>query len=384
MQKPVLFRVTNNLKIGGVQRRLRGVLPLLAKNFEVHVVTYKRKGVFWDELQDLGVRTHFVRIRGKWDPAGIWRLSRLMRRHGAQIVHTHSLGANISGVLAAALAGVPIRVAQSHHRGNHWYARTAFGRRKQIFQEAMAHKLFTDRLLAPSQEILNHFGDMTGFPEDKRVLLHNGLDLDDLAPKRLRDTVRAEIGASPETILIGFVGRLTKGKGLHFFLKYAASVLAQNPRYMFAVVGGGKEHLDWAEEWVKSRQLGQGIKLLGERYDVGEYFNTFDCLLFTSQAQWESIPGVVLEACNASLPVLAKESEALHELLPYYPRLRFVRPGEDPEHASPADLIQALEEAMALPPADVERFRSHFSMEAMAARTAALYEELLREKGIAV
>ena len=133
MTKPVLFRVTNNLNIGGVQRRLRSLLPRLLPYYDVHVVTYKDKGIFFDELASLGVKSHFIPLKGKWDPVGIYKMSRLFKKYNAQIVHTHSLGGNISGILAAAMAKVPVRVAQVHLCHLHWYAQKKLHKKKTNF-----------------------------------------------------------------------------------------------------------------------------------------------------------------------------------------------------------------------------------------------------------
>ena len=133
--KPVLFRVTNNLKIGGVQRRLRALLPLLTDRYDVHVVTYKERGVFFDELAQLGVHVHFLPRKGHWDPVAIWKLARLFRRHHADIVHTHSFGRNIFGILAAALARVPVRIGQVHSRDTgHFYFHNYLFCKQEIYK----------------------------------------------------------------------------------------------------------------------------------------------------------------------------------------------------------------------------------------------------------
>ncbi len=99
-KKPVLFRVTNNLNIGGITSRLRLVLPLLTKFFEVHVVTYKEQGVLVEELKQKGVHVHHLPIKGKWSPLSIYQYAKLFRQYKADIVHTHSFGGNITGILA--------------------------------------------------------------------------------------------------------------------------------------------------------------------------------------------------------------------------------------------------------------------------------------------
>jgi len=370
MTKPVLFRVNNNLGIGGIQRRLRTILPRLADNFQVHVVTYRDKGVFFDELAKMGVKTHFVPLSGKWDPVGIWRMSRLFKKHRADIVHSHSLGGNISGTLAAALAKVPVKIGQVHHRGVHWYAPPGWRRKKQIIQETMVHKLFTDKVLFVSRESMHYFQKKTGLPAEKLMVLHNGLDFDALTPGKSKDQLRAELGIKPGKKIIGLVGRLVRGKGVDFFLDFARRVLEQADDYAFVLVGGG-DRLDEFRALVHEWGLDDSLKLVGQQKDVYSYYNLFDCFLFTSEALWEGMPGTVLEACALGLPVLSRDSEPVREIMDYYPRIHIM--------ADSADPLTAIEAAAGLPEADQARFRDEFSIRAMVERTENLYRELLEQ-----
>ncbi len=370
MQKPVLFRVTNNLNIGGVQRRIRSVLPLLTESFDVHVVTYKDKGVFWDELPALGVQTHFVKLRGKWDMAGIRRMSALLREHRTDIVHTHSLGGNISGILAAAMARVPVRIGQVHHRGVHWYAKSPMHRWKQKMEETLIHRLFTDKVLHVSQESLDYYAAQTGLPADKLAVLHNGVDFNGMLPDTAPAALRHQLGIAQDKICIGFVGRLVEGKGVEFCMRFARRLLEQSDRFAFVIVGGAPED-KLAALRAETATWGDGNSVIftGERQDVANFYNLFDLYFFPSDAEWEGMPGVVLEACSFGLPVLARETAPVREISAYYPRIAFM--------ADDADPLTATEQALRLPDADQQVFRDRFSIAAMARRTRELYLSLL-------
>ncbi|HEU6436148.1 MAG TPA: glycosyltransferase [Nitratidesulfovibrio sp.] len=392
MQKPVLFRVTNNLDVGGVQRRLAAVLPLLARTFEVHVVTYRGRGVFFDALREQGVQTHFLPMRGKWSPAGIARLAAMFRSHGALVVHTHSLGANIPGMIAARLAGVPVRVAQVHVAGNHWYARTALGRRKQAVQEALVHRLCTDRVLHVAEQSLEGFVRGTGLPRRMNAVLHNGVDFAAMLDQPVSNgsapssgpapsinpagDVRAEFGIAPDEVLVGFVGRLATGKGVDFALDFMRRLHAVNPRARMLLVGGGASDAGLARLRAEAAAIGDGrvVLLAGQRLDVQACYRAFDALLFPSEELAEGMPGVVLEACAFGLPVIARHTQPVREIARYYDRIRFMDDDADP--------ATVLADALALPPSDGARFRDEFDIHAMARRSLDLYRAVLVEKGL--
>jgi glycosyltransferase involved in cell wall biosynthesis len=373
MKKHVLFRVNNNLKIGGIQRRLRNLLPRLTDDFEVHVVTYRHKGVFWDELSDLGVHTHFVPIRAKWSPFGIYRLNQLFRQYRADIVHTHNLGGNITGILAAALAGVPAKIGNVHQRGNHWYAKGVIRRQKQIIQEAMVHRLFTDKVLFVSRESLDYFQQKTRLPDQKLMLLHNGLEFDQTASKQNPSALKKKLGIPESKKIVGFVGRITQGKGVEYFLEFAKKVLDVSEAYVFVVVGGKDEKgLKGFKEKVKNWGKESRILFTGEQKDVYDFYRLFDCFLFCSEAEWEGMPGVVLEACSCGLPVISRRNRPVEEIKTYYPNIQFIEDTSQP--------VQLVKTAMAMPPPDMAPFYREFSIETMVSRTKSLYVELMGEK----
>lgn len=366
-QKPVLFRVTNNLKIGGIQRRLRAVLPLLTKHYDVHVVTYKDKGIFFDELADQGVRTHFLPRKGHWDPLAIARLARLFREHKADIVHTHSFGGNIFGLLAAALARVPVRIGQVHLSELHWYGKTALRRKKQVLEERIVHRLCAHKVLFVSQESRNYFKHHTGLADSLLTILHNGLTL----PVDIPPASRSELGVPDGKKLIGFVGRLARGKGVGRFLEIAAQAVRGNAdAFHFVVIGNG-DGLAAHQAWVRERGLDGHVTFLGERRDVHRCYAALDCLLFCSAPGVEGMPGVVLEACAHGLPILARKAAPIEEIRTYYDRIAFLD--------DTAPMAEQLNAALSLPVADRSRLRAEFSIEAMRDRTVTLYETLLRQ-----
>lgn len=367
MNKPVLFRVTNNLKVGGVQRRLRALLPLLTEHYEVHVVTYKEKGVFFDELADLGVHTHFLPRKGHWNPVAIWKLARLFRQHRADIVHTHSFGGNIFGILAAALARVPVRIGQVHLSELHWYGTTAARRKKQMLEERLVHRFFSHRVLFVSRESREYFQKNTQLPDEMLTILHNGLDL----PDDTKTPPRSALSLPDARTLVGFVGRLTHGKGIERFLEMGRQACLHYPgKYHFVIIGDGK-NLHLHQAWVREQGFDQSVTFMGERHDIHCCYAALDCLVFCSDPGVEGMPGVVLEACAHGLPILALETAPLNEIHDYYSRMAFIDDS--------APVAEQIEKAMALPPARQEPFRDTFSIEAMKTRTLSLYEALRRQ-----
>ncbi len=360
-RKPVLVRLTNNLGLGGVQRRLRDLLPRLAEHFEVHAITYKDRGVFFEELRDLGITTHFLPRRA---PA-ILRLAHFFARLQPTIVHTHSYGGNILGLPAARLAGVPVRVGHVHTADLHWYAKSPWRRRLQARKEALIHRTCTQRVCCVSEEARHAFLTGTGLPPTMAVVLENGIP----RPLASKPPLPPEtLGVPPTARILGVVGRLTPNKRFEDAVDWFA---ATPPEHHLVVVGPG----DPAPLFARARDLGvaERVHYLGPQNDMAAVYAALDLLLFPSPPGVEGMPGVVLEALGAGVPVLARTSAPLREIQPVAPHLVFLHPH--------APVAKQIEMAQALPRADLTAFWARFSLEAMVARTLALYEELLRQEG---
>lgn len=375
-KKPVLFRVTNNLDIGGVTTRLRQVLPLLLDAFEVHVVTYRRQGVLVEEFRDKGIHVHHVPLSGKWSPRGIWALARLMRQENADIVHTHSLGGNISGILAAARAGVRVRMGQVHTRQQHWYGKSALHRRKQRLEEYWIHTMFSHRVLFPSRTALEYFYGLCPVAREKLHVLYNGVRLPDppLSPEAAmaeKAALRERHGIAPGTRVIGFVARLTRGKGLSFAFDFMGRLRASGRDACLMIVGSsGDEERDRHYAAMAEDMAGPGaVCFTGRQSQPYAYYRLFDAFFFPSDPWTEAMPGAVLEAAMHSLPILSRENPAVREVAEYYPGIHFMKDGDDPEIA-----LAALD---ALPPPVPGRLENQFGIESMAERTMTLYHELL-------
>jgi glycosyltransferase involved in cell wall biosynthesis len=374
MKKPVLFRIVNKLGIAsGVSQRLLHVLPLLQDAFEVHVATYREGGTAEALFREKGIPVHHVPLPGKWNPVGLYRLARLLRENGADIVHTHSFSGNISGILAAALAGVPVRVGQVHSRGQHWYGTTELRRKKQRLEEYCVHSLFTRKILFPSKSAREYFAAHCPVSPQKLHLLYNGVRLPDPPSPEdaaARADLRARYGVLPDQTLLGFVGRLAGGKGLHFAFSFMGKLRALGRDARLLVVGSAGSAAADAMYQAKAGSAGPGTILFsGAQVDPYPFYRAFDAFFFPSESWTEAMPGAVLEAAAHGLPVLSRENPAVREIAEFYPNIHFMADEDDP--------ILTLERLLALPPADTSALEENFSIRAMADKTLALYDRLL-------
>jgi glycosyltransferase involved in cell wall biosynthesis len=122
----------------------------------------------------------------------------------------------------------------------------------------------------------------------------------------LRDEIRAELGITPDAIVIGHVARYDVQKDHRTFLQAVNQIRTRNASLNVIMVGDG---VDWQNSDLTSDidrdEASQWLNLLGPRSDVARLYNGMD--IFCSSSIGESCPNVVLEAMIMGLPCVATD-----------------------------------------------------------------------------
>ncbi len=140
----------------------------------------------------------------------------------------------------------------------------------------------------------------------------NGVDLDSFDPARYSvaevENLRRELGLAPEATTIGYVGRLTRDKGL-FDLVDAARLVNENgtPLQLLIVGGVDDESGRAAVKALESLQI--PVALAGHVTDPAIYFALMD--IFCLPSHREGFGNVVIEASAMEVPVIASRATGI-------------------------------------------------------------------------
>lgn len=289
--------VIDHLGTGGTQQGLVTFSSLAAsRSVLVTVISLAADAetMVAGRLRAAGAQIEPMPGRGLRDLARLVTLVRHLRRRRFDIVHTHLQYANILGVLAARLAGIPV-VA-----GLHLADVDSFGRRP--FTEAMERLALTHG--ADAVAAVGHETALAHEPRLGRaitVLPNATLPVAPLpAADRLR--VRTELSGDVSRPLVVSVGRLRPVKGFTDLLLAFDAVRRIHTNALLVIVGSGP-----LESELRARRdalgLAPHVSLLGERSDVSRLLAAAD--LYVSASRMEGLPQTLLEAMAAGLPVVA-------------------------------------------------------------------------------
>lgn len=326
-------------------------------------------------LREHGIDPQLLNVKRMADFRSLRRVRAHLRAVDPDVVHTHLSTADVLGGLAARSLGIPavctvhlIDRAANEAPG----ARTAL--RGGV--TALARRIGDSRIIAVSDAAREAY--LKRYREGPRrvVTVHNGIAVP--APKHSRAEIRAELGIPADAPVVAIVAVLREGKGHDIALQAITRVQTRFPGLTLLVVGDGPLRTQIES---LAAPLGRDVIFTGHRGDVAELLGAVDVLLHPTSM--DAFPTVLLEACAASLPVLASRVGGIPEIV--VDERNGLLVDAPPSAEAVADGLERLLGDAPLRTrmgvAARARFESEFSAERWASRLRDLYDEVATKDG---
>ncbi len=371
----IIFVITGT-GVGGAEKMLYHTIKgLNPERYTARLCSLKKKGAFACRLEHEGLEVYSLGMRDEAGLAGwldclraLVLLLRYFRRERPAVVHSFLFRANILARIAGYLTGVPVVISSVRVMGGEmkWH---------QFIDRVTS--FMADHVIAVSNEVKEYIVRETQIAEPKVSTIYNGIVVESSAAFD-ESALMNDIGLQMGDRIIITAGRLHRQKGYDLLLQALSVVLAAFPGVKLLILGAGDEEKN-LKKLARSLELSEKVLFLGLRPDVDRLLQC--CEMFVLSSRWEGFPNVLLEAMAAGKPVVATAVGGVPELVVDGVTGILVPPEDTPALADAINrLLLDVMRAKALGAAGKERVRQGFSMDAVIAKTEALYHELLTRK----
>ena len=354
--------------IGGSERHLLELLPALAAEGgwqRMLVLTAPGAGAFVGALRGRGIEVDTYDAGSHLNPFTIAGISRAIRRHRPDLVHTHLVHADVYGQAAAKASRVPA-VSTFHSVDPHY-------RRAPFRQAAAVAGRAARRTICISEHVRSFVVSKGIVPASKAKVVHYGIDIAswDVAGAG-RDASRERFVVAADELVVGIAARLVPGKGHDVLFEAFRRARETVPELRLLVAGEGPERARL------ERSVPEGARLLGFVEDVPSFMAACDVVAFpTLQGLDEGFGLAALEAMACSRPVVASDIPALREVLAGE-RTGFLFPPGDASALHDA-LVRLSDPVLRKRSGEAARSRAatEFSLAKMVEGTRSVYREAL-------
>ncbi|RNC29196.1 MAG: putative glycosyltransferase EpsF [Candidatus Dichloromethanomonas elyunquensis] len=245
----------------------------------------------YSDIHELGGNVYEippVRVLWKYIP----ELRKILKREKYLIAHGYINTLNIFPMLAAMLAGVPVRIAENLSTAHP-------GEKKTILKNLLKpfSRFFATQLAANSNFSGEWLYGQNNLP--KCLILRNAIDLDTFQyDPVLRLKTRKTFGLE-DNFVIGHIGRYHYQKNHEFLIEIFKEVHQLDKSSRLMLIGYG-ELKDSILKKIEQLGLRNCVIDLGCREDIAQFYNAMDCFVLPSF--YEGLPVVGIEAQASGLP----------------------------------------------------------------------------------
>lgn len=245
------------------------------------------------------------------DMKSLWQMVKVMRKEKPYMVHSMTPKAGLITMMAAWLAGVPVRI----HTFTGLVWPTAVGLKRMIL---MATDWITcacaTHIIPEGQGVLDDLKTHKVCRKPMKVLGYGnvrGVDMERFNPARFSDVKKDE-----SKFRFVFVGRIVGDKGINELVEAFVRINQEHPNTQLTLVGKYESNLDPIKpETLRVIEDNPCIDACGPRYNddlLMEYMKS-DCFVMPSYR--EGFPNTVMEAGAMGLPSIVTDINGSREIV---------------------------------------------------------------------
>lgn len=301
----ILYICGGIMNRGGIESYMMNYYRHIDRNkIQIDFIVHgNQKGVYDDEIEELGGKIYHVPVKSKDYFGNIRALKKIFNSGEYKIVHSHMDAMNMVVLKTARKCGVPIRISHSHNT-KHLTSNPI-----KVLMNEYARKnvsRYATHLFACSSLAGEWLYGKKNIDQGKVLLINNAIEVAKYQfSESSRNEMRSKLPILDDEIVIGHVGRFDYQKNHSFLLDVFKEYININPKCKLVLVGEGhlKENII---NKIQNLGISDNVILAGTTDKVENYLNLFDVFVFPSL--FEGLGIVLIEAQANGLPCIVSDT----------------------------------------------------------------------------
>lgn len=297
MGKIKILVVTATMNAGGLENQLMHLLRNADKDlFQIDFSSKVENSYYREEIEALGAKYYVLPEMNKRNILSYFRtLVKIMKDGKYDVVHSNELFHSGVVLFAAYLAGVKCRIAHSHSIYDMDDINARRSTLRNIYSSIMRWMIlcFSNVQIGCSTAAGEFLFGEKAVKKATYHLLFNSVDTSDYIENYHKNETGEFCEAEWTNVL--HVGRVYEVKNHLFIAEIAEEFKKRNKNIRILCAGkGNQEYLNNVQEAIKSKELQQHMKMLGNRKDISVLLRKAKAFILPSL--YEGMPLVLIEA----------------------------------------------------------------------------------------
>ena len=307
-----ILHTTCHTHWGGLEKRIFNESVWMEKKGHEIIIAAPKDTPLFLKAKEHGFKIYGVEFKRLSIIKDYKSLKKIFCNEKPDIINTHGNKDSKLALFAAKKARIPCRILSRHisaHVRNSWYNRMVY--------KKLCHYIFTT-----ADYTTKHLQKKFKLKDMKIFSMPSGIiEPDHLLEKtKARKALARELGLDPETKFIGFVGRVSKDKGISTILEAFKKAKPKLSGYQVVIVGEGtNEYVNFLKNLAKNLQIKTHVHFTGFKEDVWSCYRAFDCKILPSRdingVPFEGVPQALLEAMICECPVIGSKSGGIVDII---------------------------------------------------------------------
>jgi glycosyltransferase involved in cell wall biosynthesis len=244
---------------------------------------------------------------GKYNPFAILAIARLAKEHEIDVIHAHLTKSVITSLMATFIHKAPVIV---HEHGPVMREGVDFSIYRLLLRSLRRRAA---AIIANSRATARSLVRATGMNAAAVAVIQNTIDFEQF------DTLvgtgpraRQQLAISESDIVVGFVGRLHRVKGVDILLRALSLLLQQSHHYLLVIAGDGPDR-ESLENLATRLGVAERVRFLGMRRNPAEIMAGFDVGVVPSRQEPFGI--VALELMRMRVPLISSPVGGLVDIV---------------------------------------------------------------------